>query len=162
MMIFMISLLTTLISLPMYIHFLQKLNKVQFNYKNDSIPFSLGLFIFTIEGFMTLLLNQKEFFYFGVFFLVSLIGTYDDFYGEKDVKGFKGHFTALRKGTITTGFIKAFGGSIAALYLALHFREDVIPFMTDFLLIVLMANILNLFDLRPGRSLKVYFFFFYY
>jgi len=150
----------TLITIPFYIHLLLRLKRVQLNYKKASIPYSFGLFIILVEGLIALLLNQKEFFYFEVLFLISIIGTYDDFFGEKEIKGFKGHFSKLVRGRITTGFIKAYIGSLAAMYLVIQYRTEMLLYFSDFFLIILMSNTLNLLDLRPGRSFKVYYFFF--
>lgn len=90
----------------------------------------------------------------------GLLGFWDDVKGDRSVGGFRGHLGALAKGKITTGFIKLLGGGIisaaAALMLWYPFWSHC---LVAFLLIPLMANTINLLDLRPGRSLAAFFLF---
>ncbi|TCS84053.1 hypothetical protein [Tepidibacillus fermentans] len=156
-MIMLLSMFLTIILLPFYIIFLKRLGKVEKNYKEELIPTSFGIFILFIEWLLLILQQQKEFFYFWALFLITMIGTYDDYYGDKKVKGFKGHFSAFRQGVITSGFIKAVGVSIVALFLSFQLAKDPFVIGSNFFLIVMLSNTMNLFDLRPGRALKVYF-----
>ncbi|MFV9510773.1 hypothetical protein [Tepidibacillus sp. LV47] len=159
----MITLLSTMIAMflfPIYTFLLKRFNKVQANYKNEQIPISFGLFILFSEWLMMVLLIKKEIFYFWALFFITMIGTYDDFYGDKKIKGFKGHFSAFCKGVITSGFVKAIGGGIVAFLLSLQLAVNPIEITSNALLIVLMQNTMNLFDLRPGRAIKLYLFLF--
>ena len=65
------------------------------------------------------------------------------------------HLTALARGRLTTGAVKAVGGLAAGLAAGfiLHPGRPA-AIVLDALLIALTANLLNLLDLRPGRCLK--------
>ena len=82
--------------------------------------------------------------------------------GDRHVKGLRGHLTALRQGQVTTGALKiaGIGGGavVAALLLPTrspHRLGRLAERATGAALVAGTANLLNLFDLRPGRALKV-------
>lgn len=91
------------------------------------------------------------------------VGLLDDLAGDTTVKGLRGHLGALREGRVTSGVLKI--GALAATALAAAViehrathREGDLPgarFLVDAALVAGTANLLNLFDLRPGRALKV-------
>lgn len=84
------------------------------------------------------------------------LGLWDDLVGEKSHKGFKGHLRALRNGHLTTGAVKLFGGASTATGIALWMGGHPLWIAIHALILALGANALNLWDLRPGRALKVY------
>jgi UDP-N-acetylmuramyl pentapeptide phosphotransferase/UDP-N-acetylglucosamine-1-phosphate transferase len=90
------------------------------------------------------------------------VGAYDDIVGarpdQRSAKGFRGHLTALREGQVTTGLVKVGGvgaAGLAAAALLPGRRRGVVDVVTTGALIAGTANLFNLFDLRPGRALKV-------
>lgn len=109
------------------------------------------------------------------------LGRYDDLAGSRDAergaKGFAGHLRALRRGRVTAGVVKVAGISAAGLAagwaLATAVREGAgaadgleparsggsAPLVLDAVVragvVAATANLVNLFDLRPGRALKV-------
>jgi|GEM_PF-53598 len=87
-----------------------------------------------------------------------LLGLYDDISDGAQRKGFRGHLGALLHGQLTAGGVKLLGGGVLSLAMAFSvFRGmPLYAVFTAAILIALMANALNLFDLRPGRALKAY------
>src|SRR5215468_2351639 len=85
----------------------------------------------------------------------AAFGGYDDLAGDGDRRGFRGHLGALAQGEVTTGAVKLGGiggtGLVAAAVLGGP-RADV---AINAGLVAGGANLLNLFDLRPGRAIKV-------
>ena len=85
----------------------------------------------------------------------AAFGGYDDLAGGGDRRGFHGHLGALARGEVTTGAVKIGGigaTGVAAAALLGGRPADVI---INAGLTAGGANLLNLFDLRPGRALKV-------
>jgi UDP-N-acetylmuramyl pentapeptide phosphotransferase/UDP-N-acetylglucosamine-1-phosphate transferase len=93
----------------------------------------------------------------------AAFGGYDDLAGDGASKGFRGHLGALRRGEVTTGAVKLAGiggtGFAAALLVAGQRSrsggQTAADVIIDAGLIAGGANLLNLFDLRPGRAIKV-------
>lgn len=99
------------------------------------------------------------------------VGLYDDLAdakGEK-AKGFKGHVGALLKGRVSAGLVKVLGISAAGIASAAlidlqngELTDERRPLLRRIWnvgvgggVIAGAANVINLFDLRPGRALKV-------
>ncbi len=89
-------------------------------------------------------------------------GCYDDLAGSGDRRGLRGHLGALASGEVTTGAVKLAGiGAVglAASLLTGSRRGGVLGRSFDVAidagLVAGTANLLNLFDLRPGRAIKV-------
>lgn len=155
------TIIITLIALPFYKKLLLIFGSVDYNYKKNLIPISFGGFILLIETIILLISDsstaKNSLIYWLAFLLITLVGTYDDLYGDKSIKGLKGHINSFLKGRITSGFIKAFIGGIVSILLAYYIADNPFSFFTHGILILLMLNTINLFDLRPGRALKVFF-----
>jgi len=100
------------------------------------------------------------------------VGCYDDLAGRGDRHGFRGHLGALASGEVTTGAVKIAGigaaGFAAALLLDRHgggpgtpsghkasAPSRAVDLAVNGTLVAGAANLLNLFDLRPGRAIKV-------
>ncbi|MEV4460351.1 hypothetical protein, partial [Microbispora sp. NPDC049633] len=92
----------------------------------------------------------------------GVLGAYDDLFGSTSSKGFKGHLAALARGEVTSGAVKILGiGATGLAAAALAPREGrgmvtrSLDTLVDGALIAGSANLANLFDLRPGRAIKV-------
>jgi UDP-N-acetylmuramyl pentapeptide phosphotransferase/UDP-N-acetylglucosamine-1-phosphate transferase len=94
----------------------------------------------------------------------AAFGCYDDLAGHADRRGFKGHLGALAKGELTSGGVKiggigAVGLTASALLGPASADDGAAPAVADVIinasLIASAANLANLFDLRPGRAIKV-------
>ncbi len=100
------------------------------------------------------------------------LGCYDDLAGSSDRRGFRGHLTALARGEVTTGAVKIAGIGAAGLVSAflLDCRDNgqgpasgahasplgrAADLVINAGLMAGSANLANLFDLRPGRAIKV-------
>lgn len=85
----------------------------------------------------------------------GILGFYDDVRGRHGGGGFRGHFgRMLRERKISSGVLKAVGGIAASVLGAWMIRPaaPIVQILVDGAVIALMANLLNLLDLRPGRA----------
>jgi UDP-GlcNAc:undecaprenyl-phosphate/decaprenyl-phosphate GlcNAc-1-phosphate transferase len=85
----------------------------------------------------------------------AAFGAYDDLAGSGDRRGFRGHLGALRHGEVTTGTVKLGGIGATAILSAVVAGGPVTDVVLNAGLVAGGANLLNLFDLRPGRAIKV-------
>lgn len=140
------------------------------NYMGQTIPVSAGLSFFMavmlvyllIFGFYSRMGGITSVFLMGII-AISFLGFIDDTLGNRQITGLKGHFKALFRGKLTTGGLKALGGGVIALYLAVSTVPSSVGWgevLLDAVVIALFTNLLNLFDLRPGRAIKAFFLFF--
>jgi len=85
----------------------------------------------------------------------AAFGGYDDLAGSGSRRGFRGHLGALARGEVTTGAVKLGGIGATGLVSATLLGGAPADVAINAGLIAGGANLLNLFDLRPGRALKV-------
>ena len=85
----------------------------------------------------------------------AALGGYDDLAGSGSRRGFRGHLGALARGEVTTGAIKLGGIGATGLVSATLLGGGPADVAVNAGLVAGGANLLNLFDLRPGRALKV-------
>jgi hypothetical protein len=85
----------------------------------------------------------------------AAFGGYDDLHGDSDRRGFRGHLGALARGEVTTGAVKLGGIGATGLVAAAVLGGDPADVVINAGLVAGGANLLNLFDLRPGRAIKV-------
>ncbi len=85
----------------------------------------------------------------------AAFGGYDDIAGSGDRRGFRGHLGALAHGQVTTGAVKIGGIGVTGVAAAVLNGGPVVDVAINAALVAGSANLMNLFDLRPGRALKV-------
>jgi UDP-GlcNAc:undecaprenyl-phosphate/decaprenyl-phosphate GlcNAc-1-phosphate transferase len=86
----------------------------------------------------------------------GLLGVLDDLGGAGESGGFTAHLRALAAGRLTTGAIKLFGGAaVAIVVVATREPDSFARVLADGALVALAANLGNLFDRAPGRTIKV-------
>lgn len=143
---------------------LKESGAVRKNYQGIDIPVSAGL-TFPLAVMLVILVyimlgGGQVYLYFLLGLLaISFLGFIDDMLGARDTLGFKGHFSALFQGRLTTGGLKALGGGFIALFLAVCLGGAWWNVILNTFLMALFANMMNLLDLRPGRAVKGFLFF---
>ena len=85
----------------------------------------------------------------------AALGGYDDLAGSGSRRGFRGHLGALARGEVTTGAVKLGGIGATGLVCAALLGGRPADVAVNAGLVAGGANLLNLFDLRPGRAIKV-------
>lgn len=137
---------------------------VENNYRGMTIPVGMGIIIpiafllfFPFKPyFLSTGTGQQTY---TAYLLVSLVlgmtGFIDDHFGDKGVKGIKGHIKKLVIDyKVSTGILKvivalALGFYISSWYLDRHFEVAM-----GTLAFAVWVNVLNLLDVRPGRAIK--------
>lgn len=89
---------------------------------------------------------------------IAFLGFLDDALGRGEAvatpRGWRGHWAALRAGSLSTGAIKAIGALALAAYVVSGRGLEDWRYLADVVLLVLATNLFNLLDLRPGRAEK--------
>jgi len=159
------GLLVEVIVLHFLMGMLERSGAVRANYLGVDIPVSAGMsfpitiiIVFILFALFSCYQPRYHVFIFGLT-AISFLGFIDDMLGRRDTLGFKGHIGELLRGRMTTGGLKATGGFIIAFFIAFFSSHGMLSILLNTLLIALFTNLLNLFDLRPGRAVKAYLFF---
>ena len=82
----------------------------------------------------------------------GFIGLLDDLVGATSTKGFRGHLGALARGQVTTGLVKLVWGVLLGVLAVPGGAWDSVR---GGVLVAACANLGNLFDRAPGRTVKV-------
>ncbi len=101
--------------------------------------------------------------------LVGVVGLLDDLAGDGTTRGLSGHLRQLGSGRVTTGLLKLLFIALAAIAVgsvAARFSAGANPYLGPYwpglvatanaVAIAGTANLMNLLDLRPGRSIKAF------
>ncbi len=139
------------------------------NYRGHVLPTAGGLFIIltvlVIDAGRSVLgaigvgsesgLTQARLAVLLAVFGFGFLGLVDDLAAVGEDRGFKGHLRALREGRVTTGLLKLVGGAaIAVVIVASPGFKSGRTLIVDAALIALAANLGNLLDRAPGRTIK--------
>lgn len=163
--IFLLGLIGTYLMIPLFKNLLVDSNCIRPNYKGEMIPVSMGIVFLPmiiingiIVAFFTVDFVSIACLFLFIFGMMAMFfaGIIDDTIGNRDVSGLKGHFKSLFKGKLTTGGFKALFGGFVGLIISVCISKNIIDIIVNTLIIALSTNFMNLFDLRPGRAIKVY------
>ncbi|MFA5524266.1 MAG: phospho-N-acetylmuramoyl-pentapeptide-transferase [Tissierellales bacterium] len=161
--LFFISAIFSFIVIPFIYDLLRKNNCTSLNYRNQNTPIGMGLVFVLVQSFVIITFvqfknnsNTFNFFYIFSIQMIALIGVIDDLIGEKEVKGFRGHIYSLFNLRLTTGGLKLIIGGVVGLLVSLTLSKNPFELIVNILIIGLFTNLINLFDLRPGRACKVF------
>lgn len=136
------------------------------NYRGVELPTAAGLLlvvaVLAVEGLRTVLIvaagggtSAERVTVLGAVVAFGFLGLVDDLLGDSGDRGLRGHVAAAFRGRVTTGFLKL-GGGIAVAVVLSGFINGNRPgqVLIDAVLISLAANLGNLLDRAPGRTLK--------
>ncbi|MGC5324446.1 hypothetical protein [Brevibacillus sp. SYSU BS000544] len=152
------------------VELLKKAGMTRKNYQGQRIPTAGGLLLF-LSLMITWVIVTIFMVYFELFvgslrlmmmFLAGSIaivclGWQDDGAYDTTSKGFQGHLRILiREKRMTSGMLKAFGGLGTAVIVCIPISYSVVEGIINILLLGLCTNLINLFDLRPARAIKVF------
>jgi UDP-GlcNAc:undecaprenyl-phosphate GlcNAc-1-phosphate transferase len=164
--IVLLPLLSSYLLTPLYIEWQGGKNNLVLNYQGKRIVSTGGIILLV----SVLLLIVPLHFYAGdgkLFWrlllvyvsAMGLLGAIDDQWGEKECKGFKGHFKRLWQGKkFSTGLYKAAGGFLLAVSVSSRLGGTFWPdWLVKGLFLALFSNCFNLLDTRPARAAKVFF-----
>lgn len=84
-------------------------------------------------------------------------GLIDDAAGKEKDRGLRGHVRALARGVVTAGAMKAATAAAFGFLAGWVLEGDAAGAVLSGALVALSANLLNLFDLAPGRACKLFF-----
>lgn len=160
--IIIVSGIVTLLFITIIRNLLVSNNLLAKNYKSQLIPLGMGItyvFVMLVNSiFIIIVLNINHIYLLMILIgilTMSFIGVIDDLMGNRNSLGFKGHIKSFLNSTVTTGFLKMLIGGLVAIFIGIYFSSKPIEFFLNVLVISLFANLINLFDLRPGRAIKV-------
>ncbi len=138
------------------------------NYRGHTLPTAAGLLlvaaVIAVDGGRTVLgvagvgdaaTAPARLVVLGAVVMFGFLGLADDLLGDAHDRGLRGHLAAAVRGRVTTGFVKLGGGAAVALVLAGAVDGDRPGrVLVDGALIALAANLGNLLDRAPGRTIK--------
>jgi UDP-N-acetylmuramyl pentapeptide phosphotransferase/UDP-N-acetylglucosamine-1-phosphate transferase len=142
---------------------------VRTNYRDHTVATAGGLFIIfsvlVIDAGRSVLgaigvgsesgLTQARLAVLFAVFGFGFLGLVDDLAAVGEDRGFRGHLGALREGRVTTGVLKLLGGAaVAIVIVAMPGFKSGRTLIVDAALIALAANLGNLLDRAPGRTIK--------
>lgn len=137
-----------------------KCSHLETNYKGERIPVGSGSIIPFSLLFITPFIDNQHLTndwmnYYLLSFALGIIGFVDDRYGNKEVKGIKGHLLHLIKDKkISTGLLKLILISFVGFLISIKLYEQWLTILLATITFSIWTNIINLLDVRPGRAIK--------
>ena len=176
--LFALGFLGTYFMIPLFKSMLVNGNVIRPNYKNEMIPVGMGIVflpMIIINSIILCFVTLNNIWFVSssnynlnivwllclalyIFSMMAMFfaGALDDLIGNRNVSGLKGHFKSLFKGELTTGGFKALFGGFVGLVVSVCISSSIVDIIVNTLIIALSTNLMNLFDLRPGRAIKAY------
>lgn len=149
---------TVYLALPSYSRLLAEGGLARPNYRGIPIPVSTGLLPALVAAIGSALIgilgNPLGQVTATLVLTAVLVGLLDDTAGDRRSTGLRGHFKALLQGQLSTGAVKAIIIPIIALVAVASLGRPLLWTLVDTALIALVANTINLLDVRPGRAVK--------
>jgi UDP-GlcNAc:undecaprenyl-phosphate GlcNAc-1-phosphate transferase len=141
--------------------FLSNKNLVKTNYSGCRVITAGGLMLLFpctagLLPFLFVSFDYRHMLYMLCVFSLALAGFADDAAGDGASRGFAGHGRSVLEGRFTTGVLKAYTGVMLGLLSALVKKGGILEILINILVFALSVNFMNLLDLRPGRSIKVF------
>lgn len=171
-MYFVVLWVISLLFRPVVLGFLTSHGITAANYEQVMIPSAAGVLVWFSGGAGLILLNVWSLIpevdgllvrgyeiYFLALTIVFWLGWTDDLVGDRTVKGWRGHFGQwIKNGVLSTGLLKAVGTAIVSVWfiVVMGLWQGILLGLVSWLVLPLFTNALNMFDLRPGRALKVF------
>jgi len=160
--IFIVSGVNTLLFISIIKNLLISNDRVAKNFKGQTIPIGMGMtfvFVMLVNSIFLVLAVDSNHLNLLIILIgivtMSFIGVIDDLIGNRNSLGFKGHIKSFFNSTVTTGFLKMLLGGLVAVFISLYYSDHPLVLLVNILLISLFTNLINLFDLRPGRAVKM-------
>ena len=151
--------------LPLWVEVAKMAGHLEKNYRGQAIPQSMGavfppvlLLALGWARWAGLLPEELVVRTIIVALGLGVLGLLDDIWGNSASKGFGGHFRRLLfNGEVTTGLLKAVIGFLVAMWAVAGLPGFFLLMFWRAAIVALSANLVNLLDLRPGRSMKGFF-----
>jgi UDP-GlcNAc:undecaprenyl-phosphate GlcNAc-1-phosphate transferase len=165
---FFLLILTVLIVSQLLIKLYQlialKHQLVDKNYKGMTIPVGIGIIIpialllffpFRTYFFGTGSGHQTYMAYLLVSLVLGMTGFIDDHFGDKAVKGIKGHLKKLiTEYKVSTGILKVIVALALGYFISSWHHDRYYQIAMGTFTFAVWVNVLNLLDVRPGRAIK--------
>ncbi|MCK0472532.1 hypothetical protein [Halalkalibacter sp. APA_J-10(15)] len=156
----MISLISFIGAAAFSFFLFKQVRWVVYNYQGKKIPYSIGCFLMISYVISLVLLQGNVRAGMGIsliyLFVIWGMGLLDDIYGEGYPKGLKGHFRYFREEhRLTTGLMKGMMTVVVAALVVWQWQQLWYEAFIAFWLLVSFPHVMNLFDTRPLRVLKV-------
>ncbi|WP_216829458.1 hypothetical protein [Alkalihalobacterium elongatum] len=141
--------------------FFTRMNWTSINFLKNPVPYSIGFFVLYSYLIFAIFSPWEIHLFSGISIVyllgLWLIGLIDDIFGEKNIKGLKGHIGKfIREGSFSTALLKL-TGTLMLAYIWISLVEPVTleQWVRYSIILILTPHVMNLFDTRPLRVWKV-------
>ncbi|GAA0351129.1 hypothetical protein [Bacillus horti] len=151
------------------------------NFKGELILQSVGLLIIVHSAVYQILIHGYVFLFddvllkslydyqgevllfFVIITVMGLVGWIDDHFGDKEIKGLRGHFlTFIREFRVTSGMLKAVYGLAVSVFCSYFYQTSFLHWVLLAALMLFSIHFFNLLDVRPGRVIKFFWIFLFF